>query len=195
MWGFSYSNDLTVNVGELEACSKFLQQQEQELRQLHQRLADQGDGLSQAVDNLKELLQPAHSFSISLQAPKYLQSLQDIKKQISDAQHGACIGHFADAEMHWLYVLLHDDALRDSLLQRYEAVQGPLVHLLVTKAPCDHCCHMIVAKHTELQDRFRCPVEMVIYAQSAYGSKDCTGLEQIGKGATWLTYKPLWKNV
>lgn len=89
---------------------------------------------------------------------------------LEEARKGG-VTHFTDAEMHWLYTLLHNDSFLDSVRLRYKHQPGTLTfHLLVTKAPCDHCSHMIVAKHADLIARFGRDIGHVIYAKSGYCS-------------------------
>ncbi len=97
-----------------------------------------------------------------------------------------------------IYTLLYDDIFLNYVRMRYkDPLKAFVFHLLVTKAPCDHCSRMIVAKRAELNKRFGRAVELVVYAQSAYeGGQTCVGLEGISKDhQDWLTFRPLWKAV
>lgn len=198
LWDFAYSTEFTRNISASEIASPLLKQQQEELKKLAKRsILERSLELSEIAQGLQELAQQYSSFSTSLQAETVFAEFEKWHKGVfAEARKGGII-HFADAEMHWLYYLLHDDALRDSLRLRYMGKPGPIVfHLLVTKAPCDHCSHMMVAKHQDLVTRFERDVELVICAKSAYdGHNTCVGLEEIGKQQKWLTYKRLWQEV
>lgn len=200
LWDFAYSKDFKVNASDIQISSPFLKQQQKELSELAKR-SDQERylELSQLVTDLHKLLQQPHSFSVSLQAQSLCTGLEAMRKRVLEEARKGGVTHFTDAEMHWLYTLLHDDSFLDSVRLRYKHQPGTLTfHLLVTKAPCDHCSRMIVAKHADLKTRFERDIELVIYAKSAYegtGPATCVGLEQIGKNCSWLTYKRLWQDM
>ena len=198
LWEFAYSKNFQVNASALDNPSPFLKQQQKELSELAKRSdSERSLELSQLVTQLHELLQQPYSFSTSLQAQSLFADLEAVQKKVVVEARKPGVIHFADAEMHWLYTLLHDDSFLESMTQRYKGQLGPMIfHLLVTKAPCDHCSRMMVAKYPDLKTRFGRDIELVIYAKSAYdASAKCVGLENIGKNQSWLTYKQLWQEI
>lgn len=62
-----------------------------------------------------------------------------------------------DAEMKWLYTMLFDAGVQDTIEKYMVRLPHPhdlVLHLFVTRKPCDFCLAMIHAHHSKLQDRF-----------------------------------------
>lgn len=71
----------------------------------------------------------------------------------SNAQLQSDYHRVADAEMKWLYTVLHDAGLRTHLqskLSQYNESEVKL-WLCVTLQPCDFCTQMLLLHHSELQ--------------------------------------------
>lgn len=106
--------------------------------------------------------------------------------------------HAVDAEMDWLYGMLYDDGSKRMVEQTFtEGMRrsDPLVlHLYVSRAPCHHCSCMIIAKESQLEQRFGRRVEVIISAVAQY-LDECVGLAELSKDLDWLTFIPDWVNL
>jgi len=92
--------------------------------------------------------------------------------------------HFMDAEIKWLFCLLHDPETIEDLQQKIANTKGPMnIHLHVTKAPCDLCAQMLVLKYPEIVKRYNAEergLEIFVTAAAGYGvDHGCIGLEKL----------------
>ena len=134
------------------------------------------DGLDKLVDEVT-----THSNKVS-------KLRTDFKKKIE----GKC-NHFLDAEIQWLYDLLHNDKLKDELCAKFAKSSGPITLLLhSTKAPCDLCALTIVRKHSELVKRFDAAnrgLNISVSTSAVYGENiGCIGLARLSESNDCITF-------
>ncbi|DBA91134.1 hypothetical protein WJX77_003041 [Trebouxia sp. C0004] len=113
----------------------------------------------------------------------------DFKKKVTQS---TC-QHFCDAEIQWLYSLLHNSKLRAELCAKFAQKSGPITLILhTTKAPCDLCAMMIVLKYPELVKRFDAAergLEIIVSSSADYGEAiGCVGLAKLSEGNKHITF-------
>ena len=191
LWDFAYDSCMEPTAAPLQRHSKFLESQQKALQGARAYLPK----LQEAIKKGGALGSghPNNPYALQEDANALLQSITEFAKA---ARAGG--SHALDAEMHWLYDMLHDIGIKRSLDHRFtlelRQSHALILRLCVSRAPCDQCSRMIIANHHALESRFGCKVEIVISAVADY-EQNCVGLAELSKDISWLTFIPEWLNL
>ena len=208
LWSFAFSSNYTPTAALLYQESDFLTQQAVSLKDAQLNLRKHRADWQAVPEDLSGL--PLSSDPMWQAAALDKLKLKPLCNKLTavDVKHVALGGnsrHAMDAEMQCVHCLLHDDAVKDSLMSFFEGECGPIVFdIFVNRAPCDHCCRHIIHCHPLLEARFERRVEFVISAVAPYDDQKCLGLQkisedrkacgskngnsEIGQGCMWTVY-------
>ncbi len=91
-----------------------------------------------------------------------------------------------DAEMKWLYTLLFDEGVRDTLKARLSRMSTELeviLYLYVTQEPCNFCVQMLLLNHPKLKAIYapsdKQTLKVHVLAQAEYRKSSSTGYGQL----------------
>lgn len=106
-----------------------------------------------------------------------------------------------DAEMKWLWTLLHDAGVRTDLQRKLSQCSEAEVTLwlYVTQEPCDFCTQMLLLHHPELKNLYAIKpnqtLKIVVVAQASYRKSSCKGFEQLTEADRQvLDIIPYWQD-